>query len=134
MVLTRCWEVCGSSERVWNGFMRFERDYAGFNKILRRFEGLGGVRESSGRVPRDVFRAFWWSSKGFERFLKVLSVFRLVLKRFKGIYKVFGGSEWVWSGFRRFSEGFKRFWEDLSPFGFRAAALYADSFASTNTM
>ena len=62
MVLTRCWEVFGSSERVWNGFMRFERDYAGFNKILRRFEGLGGVRESlRGRfsIVLVVLRRVW---------------------------------------------------------------------------
>ena len=52
-------EVFGSSEKVWNGFMTFEEDFAGLSMILRGFEGPGGVQESSGRVPRDVFRAFW---------------------------------------------------------------------------
>ena len=88
--MRRFWEVCGGSERVWNGFMRFERDYAGFNKILRRFEGLGGVRESSGRVPRDVFGPFWWFEKGFGWFLEILSGFGMVLRSFTRIFDVFG--------------------------------------------
>ena len=60
MVLRRFWDVSGGSERAWDGVMRFEKDFAGFSWILRGFEVRGGIRESSGRIPRDVFRAFWW--------------------------------------------------------------------------
>ena len=58
VVFTRFWEVFGGSERVGNSFIRFEEDFAGFSRISRGFEGLGGVRESSGRVPREVLQAF----------------------------------------------------------------------------
>ena len=62
MVLRRFWEVFGGSEKVWNGFLRFEDDFAGF--ILRFYEDLK-VREASGRalggsLGTCVFRAFWW--------------------------------------------------------------------------
>ena len=78
MVLKRFWKVFGGSERVWNGFMRFEMDFAGFCTILRGFEGPGGVRESSGRVPGTVskrfedieegLRGFWRFCAGLEWF------------------------------------------------------------------
>ena len=65
------------------------------------------VREASGRAPGGSPGTFSERFGGFEeveRFLEVLSGFRVVL---------------------RFSEGFKKFLEDLSPFGFRAAAVLA---------
>ena len=41
------------------------------------------VKESSGRVPGDVFRAFWWYWVGFGSFLEVLGGFGMVLGGFQ---------------------------------------------------
>ena len=83
-------------------------NFSGPERTNIEFQRSGGwkywfleVREASGRVPGEVFRAFWSFWKGFGRFFEVLSRFGVVLDGFHRELRGFGrvsGGEWATAG------------------------------------
>ena len=68
VVLKRFKKVVGGSARVWNGFLKFEKDVGGFTWIYKDLTVWEEPGRTSGGSPG-------WFSKGFSFFGKVLGGF-----------------------------------------------------------